>query len=523
MITLTIPIYVITGFLDAGKTTFLNNLFSKRSTSQKQILIIQFESGEEEFQSPSENCNVINIPKKLLEQNSPELINRLCSHIQGKRFDEIWIEWNGVAMFSKLQDIFLHPSLRKLCKINKVAHIADAGVLQNILGKTGNALPEQISNSDLIFIRNTASSKEFRRIKKLLHTIGPGTEIYKADTHDDLYEQIFRKKENPVNMFFMPVILIIMSYLLLKPLLELFNIPVNTMVNVFIGLLLQAVPFLLIGVLLSSAIQFFIPREVIERRFPKSLGAGMLAAILMGFCLPVCDCASIPIFRSLVKKGIPLPVAVTFMTVTPVINPVVILSTWYAFNSEPSIVFGRICLGIISAVIIGVVFAIRPAKGNVLSDGPLDKFMCSVGSYEEFNGTATFKEKTELFIRHSQAEFFNVGKYLVMGTFISSVMQTMGAGIFTAQDGKNYAVSIIVMMGLAFILSLCSSSDAIVARSFSNLFPTGAIMGFLVFGPMMDIKNLFMLSSGFTKSFIAKLFVIASIVCFVVVFLLGGS
>jgi uncharacterized membrane protein YraQ (UPF0718 family) len=81
---------------------------------------------------------------------------------------------------------------------------------------------------------------------------------------------------------------------------------VNTVINVFLGIILQAVPFLLIGVLLSSAIQIFIPKEWIERRFPKSIGLGMVVAILGGFCLPVCDCTSIPVFRSLVKKGIPL-------------------------------------------------------------------------------------------------------------------------------------------------------------------------------------------------------------------------
>lgn len=88
----------------------------------------------------------------------------------------------------------------------------------------------------------------------------------------------------------------------------------------------------------------------------------MLVAILGGFCLPVCDCASIPIFRSLVKKGISLPVAITFMTATPVINPVVILSTYYAFNNNMTTVIGRICFGIIAAVIIGLVFAIWPLK-----------------------------------------------------------------------------------------------------------------------------------------------------------------
>ncbi len=296
--------------------------------------------------------------------------------------------------------------------------------------------------------------------------------------------------------------------------------------HVFLGIILQALPFLLIGVLLSSVIQVFIPKEVIERRFPQSLGKGMLVAILAGFCLPVCDCASIPIFRSLVKKGVPLPVAITFLTVTPVINPVVILSTYYAFNGNMNIVIGRVSLGIIAAVLIGLIFVGRPPKGPVLSGGALDRLMCSCGCYEDLESMTSFTDRAGLFIRHSQAEFFDVGKYLVIGTFISSLFQSMGTGIFTsAQSGAGLAVSIIIMMIMAFALSLCSSSDAMVARSFANQFPMGAIMGFLVFGPMMDIKNVMMLSSGFSRRFIAKLLFTAFIVCFAVVFLLtyGGG
>ncbi len=249
----------------------------------------------------------------------------------------------------------------------------------------------------------------------------------------------------------------------------------------------------------------------------------MLTAILAGFCFPVCDCASIPVFRSLVKKGVPLPVAVTFMTAAPVINPVVILSTHHAFGGNIEMVVGRISLGIISAVIIGLVFALRPPKSRVLSGGASGSLMCSCGCFEDVEGITTLREKIGLFIRHSQGEFFEVGKYLVIGSFVASIFQVLGTGLFTsAQSGAGIILSIFIMMAMAFILSLCSSSDAIVARSLTNQFPQAAIMGFLVFGPMMDIKNVMMLSAGFSKRFIGKLLLTAFIVCFAVVFLFSG-
>ncbi len=518
-----IPVYIVTGFLDAGKTTFLNNLLNRHDWRDVRMLVIQFEAGEEEFESQSCNCDSISFPKRVLELQPEQVIEQIRSHTQSGGLDEIWIEWNGVVPFSDLQALLLHPSLRGLCKINRVIHVADAIQLEKLLGRTGGALPEQISNCDFAVVRNARASSVFGRVRRVLRGINPGIDIYGVRAYRDLYKQLSGKKENPVNMFFLLVVLIVILHFAAKPVLEQFQIPVNTITNVFLGILLQAVPFLLIGVLLSSAIQVFVPQRAIERRFPKSIGLGMLAAILGGFCLPVCDCASIPIFRSLVKKGIPIPVAVTFMTATPVINPVVILSTYYAFGGNLVIVTGRICCGIIAAVLIGLVFAIRPHKGHVLSGGALDRLMCSCGCYEDAESVTTFKGKADLFLRHSQAEFFSVGKYLVIGTFIASAFQAAGTGIFTAaQSGAGLAASITIMMAMAFVLSLCSSSDAVIARSFATQFPMGAIMGFLVFGPMMDIKNVMMLSAGFSKRFIGELLLTSFIVCFVVVFLLTG-
>lgn len=519
-----IPIYTVTGFLDSGKTSFLNTLLNRRDWKDINILVIQFESGEEEFKSRHHNCQSISFPRKVLDNQPEEIISRIRDTLQTQEIDEIWIEWNGVVSFTKLQDLLLHHSLYGLCKLHKVIHIADGANIENLLGRTGGALPEQVANSDFVIIRNTPTSTVYKRIRRLLNGINPGVPIYELKDYNNLYKQLFTKREHPVNFFFLMVVFFVFLYFFAQMIFNTSQIPFNTIINVFLGIILQAVPFLLIGVLLSSAIQVFVPQSFIERRFPKSLGMGMLVAILGGFCLPVCDCASIPIFRSLVRKGIPLPVAITFMTATPVINPVVILSTYYAFSGNLLIVIGRVWLGIVAAIMIGLIFALFPSKSNVLSGGALDRLMCSCGCYEDAESITTFSGKMSLFIRHSQGEFFNVGKYLMMGTFIATIFQILGTEIFTvAQSGAGLAISIIIMMVMAFILSLCSSSDAIIARSFGNQFPVAAVMGFLVFGPMMDIKNVMMLSSGFSKRFIGKLLFTSFIVCFLVVFLIVGS
>ena len=218
-----------------------------------------------------------------------------------------------------------------------------------------------------------------------------------------------------------------------------------------------------------------------------------------------------------------LPVAITFVTVTPVINPVVILSTYYAFGGDLSVVLARVCFGIITSILICIAFILWPTKGGILSGGTVDRMMCSCGYYEPQSVSAGAAEKWRLFLRHSQAEFFSVGKYLVLGTLLAAVIQVVGGGVFfNAPNGLGLAVSTVLLMGMAFVLSLCSSSDAVIGRSLASQFPMGAIMGFLVFGPMMDIKNVMMLSSGFSKRFILKLIAITFTASFFVVFLFSS-
>jgi uncharacterized membrane protein YraQ (UPF0718 family) len=521
-----IPVFIVTGFLGAGKTLFINNLLSGKKWSETKLLIIQFESGETELKCLHDHYRSMTFPKKILEQQPDQIVKEIASCLSAERVDEIWIEWNGITPFSQLYSLLLHPSLQSLCKVRKVMHLADGASIENILGRTGSALPDQIANSDFIIVSNNHASHNFKRVRSLLHGINPRAEIIASRSYQDIFRNLENRRHFPAQILLILFFLIAVFHSVFKPIYEVIRTPLNTIINLFSGIILQAIPFLLIGVLLSSALQILIPKEVIERRFPKSVGPGILAAILCGFCLPVCDCASIPIFKGLIKKGVPLPAAVTFLTVTPIINPVVILSTYYAFGGDLSIVISRVCFGIISAVLIGTIFVAFPPKGQILSGGSYDSVSCNCGCYDADETSMTKTGKIALFLRHSQAEFFNVGKYLVIGALISSVLQTFSTKLFIAtQSGPGLVFSILFMMGVAFLLSLCSSSDAVIARSFATQLPMGAVMGFLIFGPMMDLKNVLMLSANFSKQFVSKLIFVAFIVCFTVVFLfssLGG-
>lgn len=415
-----IPIYVITGFLDSGKTSFLNKVLNTEEASYTQTLLIQFESGEEDFNNKNDNCSVITFSKNMLENNLDTIVKDVYTYLLKNTVDEIWIEWNGVTPFSELQNIFLHKSLYKLCRFQKVIHIADANTLDIFLGKTGIALPEQISNCDLFIVRNLYSKKGFSSIKRTIKSINPDVKLFNIDDSLNIYNKIYSNKPRPINSLCIGTLFLGILYILSLCFLNFETNPINKITNVFLGIMLQSIPFLIIGVLISSIIQVFVSQETIEKRFPQKFGSGMIIAILGGFCLPVCDCASIPIFRSIVRKGVPLSVAVTFMTVTPIINPVVMLSTYNAFNYKIEFVAARVIVGIICAVLIGLCFQLLPSKKVALSNN-FKGFMCNCGCYEDLESNATFKNKLSLCIRHSQAEFFNVGKYLVIGAFVASI------------------------------------------------------------------------------------------------------
>jgi uncharacterized membrane protein YraQ (UPF0718 family) len=534
-----IPVYIVTGFLGAGKSSFIGRLLSGAQWESVGALTVQFESGAEALPSGERREGVV-FPIRLFERDPDGVARSLAERIRaglgerGESPDEIWIEWNGAVPCARLRELLSGGELRELCSVRRVIHVADAGELERWLGKTGAALPEQVAASDLIMLRHDSGGdpEPLRRARKLLRVVNPGAPVYawdcgeseRGETIPDMaITRIRAPRQSPLNAFFIIAAAASLAYIVLAPLLDSRGVPASRVVNIFLGIILQSAPFLLIGVLLSSAIEVFVTRSAIERRFPKSAGAGLLTALFAGFLLPVCDCASIPIFRALVRKGVPLYAAVVFVAATPVINPVVMLSTYYAFGGDLRIVAARVLLGLICAAATGLTFAALPPRESVLSGGALDSLTCGCGYFSDTRQANTLRGKLELFTRHAQEEFWNAGKYLVIGTFAAAAMQPALSGVLVrVRSGAGVAASLAFMMAISFALSLCSSSDAVVAKSFAGQFPAAALMGFLVFGPMVDIKNVMMLSSGFTKRFVARFAVTAFVVCFFAVFIIGA-
>jgi uncharacterized protein len=274
--------------------------------------------------------------------------------------------------------------------------------------------------------------------------------------------------------------------------------------TIFISILIESLPFVLIGVFIAGIIQMFVTEEMIEKWVPKNKVLAVLYATLIGALFPACECGIVPITRRLVAKGVPLYAAIPFMLTGPIINPIVLFSTFIAFGSSLKMVLYRSIFALAVAVLIGLLLSVQ------YKDDQLRK-----KEVIPYSMPKTLKEKWMGTLEHSIDEFFSSGKYLIIGAFVASAMQTYVKTSTLLEIGHGKMSSSLVMMALAFVLSLCSEADAFIASSFQNTFSFGALAAFLVYGPMLDIKNTLMLLQSFKTRFVIVLIVYITIFVFV--------
>lgn len=281
--------------------------------------------------------------------------------------------------------------------------------------------------------------------------------------------------------------------------------------TIFISILIEALPFVLIGVLVAGFIQMFITEEMLAKAIPKNRFLAVLYSVLLGAIFPACECGIVPIVRRLLLKGVPLHAGIAFMLTGPVINPIVLFSTYVAFGNKWDVMIYRGGLALIVAFIVGIILSYQFKTNQLLES------VSAHGHHHHHEHTQSFFQKVVGTLRHAVDEFFSVGKYLIIGAFVAAAMQTFVKTSTLLAIGQNEATSSLVMMGLAFVLSLCSEADAFIASSFSSTFSVGSLVAFLVYGPMVDIKNTLMMLGVFNKKFVLKL------IFYITILVLAGS
>lgn len=290
---------------------------------------------------------------------------------------------------------------------------------------------------------------------------------------------------------------------------------------IFTSIFFESLPFLLLGAFISSLIETFVSDETIAKIIPKNKFLGAIVGVFLGFFLPACDCAVIPISKRLLKKKVPLNVALAFMLASPIINPVVLLSTYTAFyRTNPNIFWLRFILGIVVAVIVSVIMGIIFGKKEViingfLEDEDIDECCCHCHDKHHSHKKKSFKDIFKSIVLHTSNDFFEVVKYLMFGAFVASLVQTIVPRSILGFFGDSNIASIVVLMLFAYLISLCSTSDSFVGKSLLPIFGESSIIAYLILGPMIDIKNTFVLYGNYKKKFVSTFIFLIFLVVFI--------
>jgi uncharacterized membrane protein YraQ (UPF0718 family) len=270
----------------------------------------------------------------------------------------------------------------------------------------------------------------------------------------------------------------------------------NLFATVFLGIFIEALPYLLLGTFISGLVEVFMDRELMARFISRRSVPAAITGSLMGLVFPVCECGVIPLTRRLFHKGLPLSAGIAFLLAAPVMNPIVIFSTAAAFGWGTMLAW-RLGLTLLIALVVGLVFSVEKDASNVLLSKPASHDHNHAHHHETV--APSFFQKIQKALLICADEFFEMGRFLIIGAVLAAGLQTFIPQNTLLSIGTGPLFSVLVMMALAIILSICSTVDAFVALGFVGTFSFGSILSFLVFGPMVDIKSVLMYSQVFRR------------------------
>lgn len=279
-----------------------------------------------------------------------------------------------------------------------------------------------------------------------------------------------------------------------------FNFSFEDFSFAFLSLLLEGTPFLLLGTLVSGLIDQFLPARLMTRWLPRNAYAGAAVSGALGIVFPMCECGVVPVIRRLISKGLPVSNAVAYMLAAPIVNPIVALSTFAAFRGQGPIevTVMRLGLGYLVAVIVGMAVHNLTVK-NVIKPNVLATIARPGGSAAAPSGPVWTRLGTSL--RVAVSDFLDIMVFFVLGAAAASIFSTAINQEIIVPLAVDIWMATGAMMVIAGILSLCSTSDAFIAATFVS-FPLVSRVAFMVFGPMMDLKLIFIYSSVFRKRFV---------------------
>lgn len=271
-----------------------------------------------------------------------------------------------------------------------------------------------------------------------------------------------------------------------------------------ISVLIESMPFVILGVLLSIVVQVWVPPGVIERWMPRRAWARRMALSLLGMFVPVCECGNVPFARGLMMRGFTVPETLTFLIAAPIVNPIVIITTHQAFGFDDGILIARLLGGFAVANLIGWLYSRHPDPQALLTE----RFALSCAVAQDADAGIRSADRGRRSLAQFVVELRAVLPALVIGSALAGAVQVLVPRDALLAVGSNPALSIVAMIALAMIVSICSNVDSFFALSFASTFTPGSIVAFLLVGPLVDVKMLSLLRTTFRTRALAGLVVI---------------
>jgi uncharacterized membrane protein YraQ (UPF0718 family) len=267
--------------------------------------------------------------------------------------------------------------------------------------------------------------------------------------------------------------------------------------------LLEAIPFLLLGVAIAGMARWLVPQTAWVHRLPKNPLLAPITGALMGFALPACECGNVPVARRLLASGAPMGTAFGFLFAAPVLNPIVLASTWAAFPDQPWLLIARPLGAFVIAVLLSLLLVQLPEtqllESALLSERRMSQPLSRIGLLQRSGGligdplseiapAQPERLRPVEVLEQSSREFLDLLALLVLGCLIAALVQTWLPRSWLLAVGGAPTGSILALMLLAVVVSVCSSVDAFLALGFAAQVTPGALLAFLLLGPVVDLK-----------------------------------
>ncbi|MFG2606369.1 permease [Streptomyces sp. NPDC048514] len=281
--------------------------------------------------------------------------------------------------------------------------------------------------------------------------------------------------------------------------------------TVCLAITIQALPFLLLGTALSGAINAFVPADLFTRVLPKRPALAVPVAGVAGAVLPGCECASVPVANSLIRRGVTPAAAFAFLLSAPAINPVVLTATAVAFPGDPAMVVARLLASLVTAAVMGWLWLWLGKE----------KWLRPVLRHRH-TGHHRGHSRWHEFRTGFQHDFLHAGGFLVLGAMAAATFNVaVPRAVLDTFSGSPW-LSVLFLAGLAVLLAVCSEADAFVAASLAG-FSSTARLAFMVVGPMVDLKLIALQAGTFGRAFAWRFSTVTTVVAVTVSVLAGGA